>query len=74
MKKKYDYYSVSLPRELQRRIQRLFEEFPEVENEFKKGENPGYVKFIEAAIREYIRNKEEFSLEKLKRKGKNQKE
>lgn len=70
MARKYDHYSVSLSRDLQKRIKKLFDDFPDVQNEYKKGENPGYVKFIEEAIRIHIKNKEQFEIEKIRYTGK----
>lgn len=71
MSKEKDYYQVSLPREIQTRLSLLFERYPEIAIEYKKRNNPGYVKFIEEAVRYYIRHKEEFEIEKIRYTGKN---
>ena len=66
MPQKYDYYQIALSRDLQDRLDKLFNDFPDVQKEYKKGKNPGYVRFIEEAVRFYITRKEEFELEKLR--------
>ena len=70
MSQKQKYYQVSLSRSLHKRIIKLFEDFPNVETEYKRGNNPGHVKFIEEAIRFWITRKEEFELTKMRELGK----
>ena len=66
MPQKYDYYQIALSRDLQDRLDKLFKDFPDVQKEYRKGNNPGYVRFIEEAVRSYITRKEGFELEKLR--------
>ena len=69
MNQEKDYYQVSLSREIQTRLSILFKKFPEIAIEYKKRNNPGYVKFIEEGVRFYIRYKEEFEIKKLRYTG-----